>query len=352
MRKKIFYCFTGIALAAGMADAEAQGASVATVPTGMITCAIPHGVTSSLSLPLNNAATYTGSVTAVTTTSISVGDSPAPFTTSLATATAPYFVKFLSGSEMGRVLLITANTTSSLTLDVTDNSTQTVNLTTTGFSVAVGDTFEIFPAKTIASEFGDSSAQHPLVLTGAANGFQADTVSIYNLSQSHWNAYYFNTTAGYWEKFGSTANANNTILYPYGAFSITRRGSTTDTSVVMSGHVAEVPCLTKTTGNGAPVFGSTGYAADMTLSQLQFGSTWVTGANALTASTVSVWNAALNHFDTYFQEPDSTWHKSSDPTTDVSNLVVTAGSAISILQRSAVSGASSFLPSAMPYTLN
>jgi uncharacterized protein (TIGR02597 family) len=349
MRKKIFYWFTAIALATGMTSVGAQSASVATVPTGMITCAISHGTTSYLSLPLTNTATYTSSVTAVTANTISVGDSPAPFTTSLATPAAPYFVKFLSGSEMGRILLITGNTTSSLTLNITDNSTQTVNLTASGFSVSAGDTFEIFPAQTIASAFGDNSAQKPLVLNGASNGFKADSVSLYNLALARWQAYYFNSNAGYWEAFGSKANANDTILYPYGAVMITRRDGSPDTSIVMSGRVTEVPSLTKTTGT--TVYGSTGYAADMTLSQLQFGSNWVTGTSAFTASTVSVWNAALSRFDTYYQMPDSTWRKSVDSVTDQSNFVVAAASTVAIVQRSTASGPKSFLSSRMPYSL-
>jgi uncharacterized protein (TIGR02597 family) len=351
MRKKIFYCFTGIALATGMISASAQSASVASVPMGMITCAIPQGTISYLSLPVTNAVTYSSSVTAVTANTISVGDSPAPFTTNLATPSAPYFVKFLSGSEMGRVLLITGNTTSSLTLNVTDNSTQTVNLTTSGFSVAAGDTFEIFPAETIATAFGDNSAQNPLILNGSNNGFTADTVSVYSLALSRWKAYYFNTTAGYWEGIGSTANVNNTVLYPYGAFAVTRRGASAGTSFVMSGRVAEVPFLTKTTGSNATVYTSTGYAADMTLSQLQFGSSWVTGTSALTSSTVSVWNAALKHFDTYYQKADLTWRKSSDATTDQSDFVISAATAIAVLQRTPVSGPTSFLSSTMPYSL-
>ena len=52
------------------------GASVAAIPQGMITFAIPHGSISYLSLPLTNNPTYTGSVSAMTSTTISVGDWP------------------------------------------------------------------------------------------------------------------------------------------------------------------------------------------------------------------------------------------------------------------------------------
>jgi uncharacterized protein (TIGR02597 family) len=351
MPKKIIYFLAGIALVTSPISADAQN-SVATIPEGMITFNIPKGATSYLSLPLTNNLTYTGVVSAVTSNNITVADSPAPWTAGgLATASAPYFVKFLTGSETGRTLLITSNIGSSLTLNVTDASSQTVNLTTSGFSVAAGDTFEVFPADTLASVFGDNSAQNPLVLQGSTKVFTADSVSIYNPSLMRWQAFYFNTTSACWQLNGSTVSANNTILYPFAALAITRRVNEADASFVLTGRVTEVSPLIKTTGNNAVVYNSTGSAADMTLSQIQFGSNWTTGTSAMTADTVSVWDAALNRFDTYYQTSDSTWRKSGNASTDQSNLVVAAGSAIAVLQRSTVSGEASFLSSAMPYSL-
>lgn len=352
MRKKIFNFLTGVALATGMISGNAQDATVATIPVGMITYSLPHGTTNYVSLPLTGNVTYTSSVTAVTTNTISVGDSPAPFTTNLATTGMPYFVKFLSGTEMGRVMLITANTTTTLTLDTTDNSSQTVNLTTSGFSVATGDTFEIFPGDTMASIFGDNSSQNPLLLMGATNLFTADSISIYYPSLKRFKSYYFNTTAGYWEASGSTANANDTILYPYGSITVTRRANATDVSLILVGRVAEVPVLTKTTGSSSLIYGSTGYATDMTLSQVQFGSNWTTGSSAITADTISVWNPTSNRFNTYFQTSDSIWHSSLNPAINENNMTLAAGGSICLLQRSAVSGSSSFLQTPMPYSLN
>jgi len=352
MLKKIFYFLTWIALAAGMTSANAQNATVATIPEGMMTYNLLPNTTSYLSLPLTANLTYSGAVTAVTANTISVGDNPAPFTSNLATASAPYFVKFLSGSEMGRVILVTANTTSALTLDTTDNSNQTVSLTTSGFSVAMGDTFEVFPGDTLANVFGNNTAQNPLLLMGATNIYLADSVSIYNSPMGRLKSYFFNTRAGYWEANGSSANANNTILYPYGSLIVTRRTGAADISLVLSGRVAEVPVLTKTTGNSSVVYASTGSATNMTLSQLQYGSNWVTGTNAFTADTISIWNPTLSRFNTYYQMPDSTWRLSTNADADQSNVVVAAGDSISIVQRSSVSGASSFLQSPLPYSLN
>jgi hypothetical protein len=389
--------------------------------------------TSYFSLPLTSDPSYTGFVAAVTADNkgsysiISVAvdaNNPAPWTAgSLATAAAPYFVKILSGQEIGRIMKVTANTTSSLTLDVTDNSSQTVGLTTSGFSVTpgavgVGDTFEIFSADTLGSVFGENttqaatwtgttmtvtlSAANPAIMVGATvtgtgiatgttvtaisgtsltlsaatttsesgvtltfsglllNGssslFTADTVSIYNPALFRWQTYFFNTASGvgYWELSGTTTNANNTILYPYGALTITRRPNEAATAIAVTGRVAEVPIITKTTGNNAIVYGSTDYPADLTLSQLQLGANWNKGSSVFTADTISIWDAALLRFDTYYQLSDSTWRKSGNSSTDQSSFVIPTGSAIGLLKRGTVSGAASFLPtvSTLPYSLN
>jgi uncharacterized protein (TIGR02597 family) len=351
MRKKTNYFLTGIAFVACALSAYAQ-TSVATIPEGMISFNVPGGETTYLSFPLSNNLTYTGAVSAVTSTTISVDDSPAPWNAgALASAAAPYFVKFLSGNETGRILLITANTSSTLTLDVTDHSPQTVYLTASGFSVSAGDTFEIFPADTLASVFGDNSAQNPLVFQGSTSVFSADCVSTYNPTLMCWQAYYFNTTAGYWQLVGATGNANNTILYPFGAVAITRPFGETTTTFALTGRVTEVSPLIKTPGGSTTVFGSTGCASDMTLSQLQLGSNWTKGTSPITADTLSVWNPTLCCFDCYYQTPDSTWHNCSNSTTDQSNFVLAAGTAVSIVQHASVAGENSFLSTAMPYSL-
>jgi uncharacterized protein (TIGR02597 family) len=352
MRKNIFLFLTGIALAICGVSANAQSASVASVPEGMITFPITHGTTNYLSLPLTNNETYTSSVTAVTINSITVGDAPAPFTISLTTSAAPYFVKFLSGNETGRVLLITANSTSSLTLDTTDHTSGSpVLLNTTGFDVEAGDTFEVFPGDTLASVFGAATAQSPLVLTGGSNAVMADTISLFTSANAPAVTYYFNTTVGYWEQYGTAVNANNTIIYPYSAFSIARRINHPNTTLVLSGRVTSVVVEIKVVGN-ATVYTSTHCATDVKLSQLQFGSTWVTGSTAVTADTLSVWNPTMNRFDTYYQKSDSTWRKYPDAVTDQSNFAITAGTVITITKRESVAGAATFLQSPVPYSLD
>jgi uncharacterized protein (TIGR02597 family) len=354
VRKKILIFLTGIAFATGMisASATAAGTSVATVPVGMITYPLAHGATTFLSLPLTNTEVYASSVSSVTDRTISVGDAPAPFATSFATPGSPYFVKFLTGNERGRVVLITSNTASALSLDTTDHATGTpVLLTATSFNVQVGDTFEIFPGDTLASIFGAGTAQSPLVLTGGTSLANSDIVCLFTSVNVPSANFYFNTTDGCWEEYGTTANANNTIIYPYSAFSITREYSHPDTALVLGGRVTAVAAETKVVSNGT-IFTSSHYATDVKLSQLQFGANWATGADATSADTLSVWNAAAGHFDTYYQLPDSTWRKSGDAMTDQSSFAIGAGTVTTIAKREAVTGSATFLQSQMPYALD
>jgi hypothetical protein len=162
--------------------------------------------------------------------------------------------------------------------------------------------------------------------------------------------YYFNSVAGFWELTGSVANANNTIIYPYSAFTVTRRASHGDTTLVLLGRVTPVSASTKTVSRAA-VYTSSHYASDIMLSQLKFGSNWQTGLSAQTADTLSVWNSVEGRFDIYYQKPDSTWRKYGDTTTDQSSFIIPAGTVTAIQKRSLVVGAQAFLVSAMPYSL-
>ena len=352
MNKNLFYVAIGMTLAFSATSLKAQSASVASVPEGMISFTLKGNSINYLSLPLSNNVSYTSTVSSVTANSIAVGDSPAPFTTNLSAPAAPYFVKFLSGNEMGRVLLIKANTAGSLTLDTTDNSTQTVSLLTSGFDVAAGDTFEIFSGSTLSTVFGNNTAQNPVVLTASGSIFTSDSVSLYSNGLGRFLSYYFNTATGHWQMIGSTISADNTILYPYQTVAVTRRLNEATVTITMSGRVAEVPVLTKTTGNSTVTYASTGFATDLTLSHLQLGAGWTKGSNAVVADSLSVWNASLGRFESYYQQPNLTWRKTVDANSDQSNFVLTAGTAVAYVQREAVTGGASFISSGLPYSLN
>jgi len=403
-----------------------------TVPEGVVNVSFPAATTTYLSVPFTADPFYRGvvsSVIAVTANTIAVDDSPAPWTAqqfvvpaggNSGTAAMPYFVKILSGNEMGRVLLITANTTNSLTLDTTDNNNgATVSLTTTtptAFNIQAGDAFEIFPADTLASVFGEYTTQAAtwtgtttevtlsdsnsaiqvgatvtgtgiaasttvtavsgtsltlskattasetgvtltfsgaaqLILTPGTAYSNADVVNIYNPISLKFQSYFFDTTVGYWVLKGSTVNANNTILYPYGALAVFRRVATA-LSFSMTGRVAEVPVLTKV-GTDTVAYGSSGYAVPLTLSQIDLGSNWLTSSTYGSADILSLYSPTLLKFVSYFQLPDSTSWRTKTSATDVGDTITVApGEVVVLFQRGSVSGAEFFLSPAMPYTLS
>ncbi len=371
MSKNIFYFLTAIALASSATSTSAATpVTVATVPDGMVTLPILHGATNYLSLPLTRVSAYTTTVSAVTTNTLSVDDTPAPFTSTLLVPGKPYFVRFLSGNEVGRVMLITNSSANSLTVDTTDHiSGEAVALTSTGFSVQAGDTFEIFPGDTLASVFGDGSSANPLAVTGGANSTSADVVSLYTTLAATPSTYYYNTLTRHWELNGTTTNANNTfispvrwelngaatnanntIIYPYSAFSVLRRSNHADTTLTLGGRVTQVAPTTKLVSGGS-VYTSTHFATDIKLSQLQFASNWVQGATAFAADTIGIWNSTLSKFDTYYQMTDSTWRKFPDMVTDQSNITIPAGTVATITKKAPVAGVATFLESSLPYSL-
>jgi len=417
---KLFHFFTGIALVLSAMSVQAQ-TTLNTVPEGVINLSLPAASTTYLSVPLTADPSYRGHVSssiAVTSNTIAVDDSPAPWTAgALANL---YFVKFLSGNEMGRVVLITANTANSLTLDTTDNNTGgTVSLTTTtptAFNVQAGDAFEVFPADTLGSMFGEYTTQAgtwtgattavtlsapnsdiqvgatvsgigiasgttvsaisgtsltlstpttasgtgvtlsfsgsaQLVLAGGTAYSNADIVNIYNPSLLKFQAYFFNTTTGCWVLKGSTVNANNTILYPYGALAVFRR-VTSALSFSITGRVPEVPVLTKA-GSATVAYGSSGYPVPLTLSQLDLGSNWLASSTYGGADILSLYSPTLLKFVSYFQLPDSTSWRTKASATDVSETTtIDPGDVVVLFQRGNVGGSASFLSPAMPYTID
>jgi len=359
MRMNLPCVFTVFALFLSALSIQAESVSLNTTPKGIISFPLQHGVTTYLSLPVEADPTYSGAVASTTANSITVADNPTPWTAGeLTTPAQPYFVKFLTGPEAGRIVLITANTTNILTLDTTDHSTQTTPLLSSpasSFDVQAGDTFEIFPGETLATLFGTGTTQDPVeYLIGSTNITQADVVSVFTTSTAPALSYFFDTGKSYWRLYPSTANANNAIIYPYSSLAITRRITNGDAVMPMMGGVSSVALLIKTLGK-ATKYSSTQYAADVALSQLQLGPSWTKGTSVTNSDVVAIWNAGTipGHFDSYYQlSTDSTWRKYPNKTTDVSSFVIPAGTAICITKREFVSGEASYLQPPLPYDLN
>ncbi len=364
-----------MALALGTSLVSGQSVTLNTIPQGALTITLPSTLgsapyTSLLTLPLTSAPTYTGTVTTVTASgsngsdTISVSNPPSSWTmNSLANL---YFVKFITGQETGRVVLVTANTTSSLTLDTSDHSGQTTNLSTANFTVNIGDSFEVFPADTLASLFGDNSSN--LLLTEGATVYSADTVGIYFPSLGRWETFFFSTGTGQWEEQLSTGatdtnNENNTVIFPYSGFKITRNSNEAALTFPVMGRVPEVPILTKNPGNGTTVYASSGYPVDFQLTNLDLGTNWISSptnnaAAVYFADTIGLWNPTIGRFDTYYRYVPSgttnyTWRKSNDSidAQDTNMVYATNMLQINEINTNAI-GVASFIHSAMPYTVD
>ncbi len=360
MNTKLRYFFTILVLILGVTRVQAQSF---TVPEGVMQFPITAGAVNYMSLPLENDPTFQGALTSASANSITVAD-PVPWTPGqLISATQPYFVKFLTGAEAGRIVLVTADSTANgsdtLTLDTTDHTTQTTPLVgnnPSSFDVQPNDTFEVFPGDTLVTLFGAGTAQNPLTfLVGNANVSQADLVAVSTTATAPALSYFFDTSKGYWRLYPSTANANNTVIYPHSSFAITRRTNNGDTTFSATGRVPDVALLVKTL-SFATLYTSSQYPSDISLADLNFGPNWTIGSTLTSSITSSdnlnVWNASVNHFDTYYQVSDSTWRKYPDKTTDVSSFVIPAGSTICVTKRETVSGSTSYLQPALPYNLN
>ena len=417
-----------------------------TVPEGVINLSFPGATTTYFNLAFTADPFYRGMVSMVsasgssgadTADTISVADSPAPWTNgqfvvpsaangNTGTASSPYLVKFLSGNEAGRVMAVTANSTNSLTLDITDNNTgATVNLqASTPFSVQAGDAFEIIPADTLGSVFGeyvtvaggltsgsptvtlpaaDSAIQlnatvtgtgiqsgttvtaisgttltlsqnatvtlastnltfsgtAQILLTGATAYTGADLVNIYSPTLKKFQNYFFNTNDGQWELKGSSANANNTILYPYQALAVFRRGSTA-LSFALMGRVPEVPVLTKT-GTSTTVYASSGYPVPLTLSQLSFAQTsagvnWLTNNSYNSADILSLYSPTLKKLVSYYELAPANsgiWETKTNATNVGPTTTINPGDIVVLFERGGVTpDAGSFLAPTMPYTID
>jgi uncharacterized protein (TIGR02597 family) len=322
--------------------------SVATTPVGAMTYSLPatsQSVATHFSVPLVSAPVFSGPVASLTSNTLTF--SGTPFTAgSLSVAGSPFFLRISSGAQAGRMILVTANTTNSVTLDTTDNSGQTTALDLSGFAVSAGDKVELVPGDTLGTMFGTGGS---LILTGNASPLFADTVSIWNKNTGKNDIFFYDGTK--WRTTTVNSNRDNQVLYPETGLIISRPSGRSALSFTVLGTVPVVKPLIKTTGSASTIHTGTSYPVDMTLSQLAFAG-WVKNNNVLFADQISVWNASTGKFDIYYQRADnSQWNRSGGGTTDRSAVVVPAGTGFRITKTGTVSGSSSFLSVNIPYTL-
>ena len=324
--------------------------SVTTTGYGYKTLSLPatglQSVTSYVALPLTNPPVYASGVATVSGSS-SLTVAGAPWTSGeFAVAGQPCFVKIVSGQQAGRFLRITANTANALTVDITDQSSQSTALNAANFAVLPNDGFQIIRGETLSSLLGDGSVGNPLALKGGTSAFVAETVSIYQPALSRSLSYYFNTTTKVWTCSTVAGSQNGLPLSPETVLGLTRSAGDPVLNLVNEGSLPDVAPLTKTIGNNTAIFASSRSPVDKKLSTLQIAG-WVKSASVTTADTVSVWDQATARFYIYYQLPDTTvagqWRRSGDATTDYSAFALPAGTGFQITKHAALSGAASYL---------
>ncbi len=275
-----------------------------------------------------------------------------PFRGSLTTAGAPNFVQFVTGAEAGRIMQVTANTASTLTVDTTDNGASWTNvaMNCAGFAVKAGDLFQVIPGDTLGSVFGNGSTDAPLLLTGASTSTSADQVTLERATALTNNTYFYNSTAGYWQMTGSTANANNTVIPPYSGLKVVRVKGGSASGMTLTGQVATVAATFRMLSKSWTYTGSH-YPVNITLSQLGLKTNWKKSNTASAADLICVWNKAQNQFNNYYEDASSNWHLVASPAANQNNLVIAPGNVITIGSLAITSSAQNYLVDAMPYSL-
>lgn len=287
-----------------------------------------------IAAPLLAQPIYAGPVASLTASTVTF--SGTPFTSgALSQASSPYFAMVLTGLQAGRAMRVTANTANTLTLDTTENSVTTINLNQApAFTIAPGDTVQVFPADTLGNFFGDSVATLAVV-TGGTSSTTADLVQIYNKSTATFVSYFFNTTVNQWNRVGGgTASANSVILYPEGAVGITRRTSRPAALLGVPGDAPSTSPFTKVTGGNTSVVTSLRYPVDLTLGSLiptALNLSGFTPGGSLTAGdNLAIYNSATNKWDSYYLN-GSTWFNKSGINSN--SVVVPAWTAVSVFKR-------------------
>lgn len=335
----------GLLAALGLLAAGAASAQSPSAAAGYVTFSLPATAadrTQYFTPPLLPAAEYTGTVAGVTAAGITIARTD---WTAISWTSAPAYLLLTGGAQAGRLLRITANTDSTLTLDPTDESAQLTALNLAGFAVAAGDAFEIIPAYTLGTFFGATTADQ--TLSPGATPAEADLVSLWNWKLNRFEAFYFSTQAGTWLNEAG-ARAADTVIPPTAMLAVTRRAGRGAVSLVLLGRVPKIAPLVKTPGAGFARYSGLRVPVALPFSQLVLGSNWIKSNSAFTADTLSIFNQAAGLWEAYYQRPDGGWRKNGS-TAAQDATVIPSGAAVVFLKRMSATGATSFQTVTLPY---
>ncbi len=312
-----------------------------TVPVGAVRITLPAGPSSTMmGIPIKATSVLNVPVASFTANTLNFAGNPIA-SSNLTNPAAPFFARFLTGNHAGRAMLVTANTSNSVTLDTKDATSITLAFNTSGFSVVAGDRVEIVPGDTLATLFGTGGN---LKIVGGLNNFAADTVSFWN--GVRFVAYFYNTSLGYWISQDGGGNGNNTLITPDIGFAVTRKIGRPSMQLTFLGTVPNhrsgirhIGSSSKVIVQPLPVPVPLSYFAFAAQGGMSTGSTF-------TADSVSLWNGG--RWVSYYRNSSGQW-LTPDRIGDQGSLLVAPGTAVSILRRTSKTGGASILGELTPY---
>lgn len=328
-------------LGASLSSSPVWSQEVKSRPVGFLTQVIPAGQTTSFSIPfepdVSSRSDAIGRVSAVGPTYIE-SSAAAWGIGAFSSAASPYAVRLTSGVAAGRLFLVssTANTATRLYLE-TDGFDLTALQIETG---SAGATFEILPADTLATFFGDNSTANPLVVQGGADAKVADLVQLW--SGSGWKRYYFNTLWNRWALDSDSevdAARNSALLRPDRGIMISRRADTPLVIAVVGRVLATPHRAVQLAGENAQSLMATMQPSDVTLAQLALqqsdrSNAWRSASDPAQADIISVWSGAT-WLSFFYNNAVGHWQRVGDPTSDRDNFVVRAGVPVFVQRRAA-----------------
>lgn len=318
-----------------------------TTPVGFITVTIPaaadatHPSNAVVSVPLYKTADYAAAVATL--------DSPTQFTlsgsfTASAFVTTPHFVRVktsATAAHVGKFFLITANTTSQLTVTLPSG---VANINTV---LSAADTCEVVPANTLASVFGTS----PPLLKPNADPLVADNVLIWN--GSSWDTYSHDGTA--WQNANSFDPQDKTVIYPdEGVFVIHRftasPGTNAPVTLTLMGTVPSTAEKTDVAGGTAAhpgyTFISNRFPVNSTLGSLALQTLpgWISGSDPVAVDNALIWNGSS--WDTYYYDNGVPAWQNANSFDPQDATPIPTGAAVFVIRKG---GVKQSLAQALPY---
>lgn len=337
-----------VAAFAAVAQLSAQ-TTVATDPVGFVTTTIKASAQAGVpaTTPLSPALLVLSGVTGSTTgqlSSVSASDvtvSTAGWTSSELANNYAY-VLLKSGALNGLILRVTANTTTTATLD-----TLGASLVTLG--AAAGDSFQLVQGDTLLSMFGTTADGVVGGTQTQYNAGQTDKVTTRDTSGTT-RTYYYNTEFNQWRRVGSSSNQGTVPISPLSGVFYSRIGNTT-INQVSTGNVpvSAVKFLVPTSGN---TYFARYFPSDGTISSFGFQSlpgwkgTNTPGVTISTADKVVTTDSTGTIRQFYWN--GTKWLRAGS-STDQSTVAVPVGGCVYVVRNG--SGTPDLLNVALPYTL-